>query len=88
MCPLVGTALSNLPGAQNVSPNGALACHLDAASQWARRVIAWDYFGPLPLTESGNKYILLLTDRFSRHAVMYAVSESNDTAEGTANILV
>ena len=51
-------------------------------------VISWDYFGPLPLTESGNKYILFFTDRFSRHATMYAVSESNYIAEGTANILV
>ncbi len=50
--------------------------------------ISPDYFGPLPLTDNGCKYILLITDRFSRRAAMYAVSAAEYTAEGTADILV
>ena len=47
-----------------------------------------DYFGPLPTTSSGNKYILLITDRFSRRSAMYSVSASEFSALGTANSLV
>ena len=51
-------------------------------------LVSYDYFGPLPLTPSGNRYILLFTDRFSRRADMFAVSPAQYTAEGTANILI
>ena len=50
--------------------------------------ISVDYFGPLPFTPRGNTYILLITDRFSRRADMFAVAAAEFTAEGTANILV
>ena len=36
----------------------------------------------------GNSYILLLIDRFSRRANMYAVTDAQFTAKGTADILV
>ncbi|CAB1110991.1 unnamed protein product [Ectocarpus sp. CCAP 1310/34] len=50
--------------------------------------VSVDHFGPLPLTPRGNTYILLFTDRFSRHADMYAVTAEEFIAEGTAEILV
>ena len=46
------------------------------------------YFGPLPVPPRDNTYILLITDRFSRRADMFAVTAADFTAEGTANILV
>ena len=36
----------------------------------------------------GNTYILLITDRFSHRADMFAVTAAEFTAEGTANTLV
>jgi hypothetical protein len=50
--------------------------------------ISVDYFGPLPTTPRGYSYILLFTDRFSRRANMYAVTDAEFTAEGTADVLV
>ena len=50
--------------------------------------VSVDYFGPLPVTPRENSDNLLFTDRFSRHADMYAVSVAKFTAEGTADILV
>ena len=50
--------------------------------------ISLAYFGPLPTTSDGNKHILLITDRFSRRASMYAVCAAQFTAVGTADILV
>ena len=47
-----------------------------------------DYSGPLPTTPRGNTYILLFMDRFSRRADMYAVTATEFTAEGTADIFV
>eukprot|EP00752_Nemacystus_decipiens_P004782 g4353.t1 len=51
-------------------------------------LVSYDYFGPLPLTPRGNRYILLFTDRFSRRADMFPVTQAQFTAEGTADILV
>ena len=50
--------------------------------------ISVGYFGPLPVPPRDNTYILLITDRFSRRADMFAVTAADFTAEGTANILV
>ena len=50
--------------------------------------IGVDNFGPLPVTPRGNIYTLLLTDRFSRRADMFAVTAAAFTAEDTANILI
>ena len=46
------------------------------------------YFGPLTVTSRGNTYILLLIYRFSRLAVMFAVTAARLTAEGTANVSI
>ena len=50
--------------------------------------ISVDYFGPLTVTPRGNTYILLITDRFSRRADIFAVTAAKFTTEGTANIQV
>ena len=50
--------------------------------------ISVGYFCPLPVTPRDNTYILLITDRFSRRADMFAVTAAEVTAEGTANSLV
>ena len=41
--------------------------------------LATDYVGPLPVTERGNRYILLLTDHFTKYVEIIAVP--NMTAE-------
>ena len=50
--------------------------------------ISVDYFGSVPVTPRGNTYILLITDRFSRRADMFAAIAAEFAAEGTAIILV
>ena len=52
------------------------------------QIVGVDYFGPLPITQNGNKHILLYTDRFSRHIAAYAVTQDERTVEGTARIFV
>ena len=52
------------------------------------QIVSVDYFGPLPITQNGNKHILMYTDRFSRHIAAYAVTQDERTAEGTARIFV
>ena len=52
------------------------------------QIVSVDYFGPLPITQNGNKHILLYTDRFSRHIAAYAVTQDERTVEGTARIFV
>lgn len=51
-------------------------------------VVGVDFFGPLPVTAKGNSYILLFTNRFSRRADMFAVTATEFTAKGTANVFV
>ena len=41
--------------------------------------VATDYLGPLPVTDRGNRYILLLTDHFTKYVEILAVP--NMTAE-------
>lgn len=43
---------------------------------------------PSPGLFTSNAYLLLFIGHFSRHVVMYAVSESGFTAEGAAIILI
>lgn len=54
--------------------------------------VAIKYFGPLTVTARGTSYIVMFTDRFSRHAGMYAVTAAELTVEltdeGSADILV
>ncbi|KAG1468800.1 hypothetical protein G6F56_003628 [Rhizopus delemar] len=40
--------------------------------------IAIDTFGPLPLSRSGNKYIVVIQCLFSRYVILTAVPENND----------
>ena len=53
-----------------------------------RIAVSVDYFGLLPATSRDNTYIVFFTDRFSRRAVMLAVTAAKFTAESTANILI
>lgn len=50
--------------------------------------ISMGHFGPILVTRSGYKYILLDTDRFNRQAAMYPIAAAQFTAVGNANILV
>ena len=52
------------------------------------QIVSVDYFGPLPITQNGNKHILLYTDRFSRHIAAYAFTQDERTAEAIAQIFV
>lgn len=51
-------------------------------------VVGVDFFGSLPITSTGNSYILLFMDRFSRRADMFATTSAEFTAKGTATIFV
>jgi predicted aspartyl protease len=48
--------------------------------------IATDLFGPLPETSNGNKYILLLTDLFTKWTEIIAIPDA--TAETCANVIL
>ncbi|CAB1110896.1 unnamed protein product [Ectocarpus sp. CCAP 1310/34] len=50
-------------------------------------MVAFDILGPLPTTKRGNKYVLLVVDLFSRHAIPYALSADEKTAQGCASKL-
>lgn len=50
--------------------------------------LSLDDSGPLPVTRSPKKYILLVTDRFSRRAAMYVITIAQLTAVGTTDTLV
>ena len=45
-------------------------------------MISWDIMGPLPLSSKGNKYILVITDLFSKwvEAFPLAVTDSETLA--------
>ena len=44
---------------------------------WER--LGMDYVGPVPVSKSGNKYFLILTDLFSKFVVTKAVSDNTST---------
>ena len=48
-------------------------------------LVGIDYVGPLPVTSSGNKYVLTMQDQFSRWPAAYAVPEIS--AETTINCI-
>ncbi len=48
--------------------------------------VAVDHVGPLTITNKGNKYILVVVDRFTRYAEAFAVSE--DTTVATAQAII
>jgi transposase InsO family protein len=45
--------------------------HLPSGAPWD--VIAIDYMGPLPITENGNRYVMVLTDHFTKYAEVFSV---------------
>jgi hypothetical protein len=54
--------------------------HLQSGVPWD--TLAIDYLGPLPLTENGNKYIMVLTDYFTKYVEVLSVP--NQLAEDCA----
>ena len=48
--------------------------------------ICTDYFGPLPKTERGNKYVMVVTDHFSRWVELLPVPDQ--TAQTCASVLL
>ena len=48
--------------------------------------VALDLFGPLPVTKHGNKYILVVTDYFTRWVEAYSLP--NQEATTVARVLV
>ena len=50
------------------------------------RCVALDIFGPLPLTENGNEYIIVLGDYYSKWVDAWAVP--NHTAQTVADKVV
>lgn len=65
-----------------------MSCSYYSASEWPGELVSVDNFGPLPVTAKANAYSLLVTDRFSRRADMFAVTAVEFTTEGTADILL
>ena len=39
--------------------------------------ISWDLMGPLPVTNSGNKYILMITDLFTKWVEAFPLKETS-----------
>jgi hypothetical protein len=60
-------------------PRGQMG-HLQSGAPWD--TLAIDYLGPLPVTENGNKYIMVLTDHFTKYVEVLAVP--NQLAEDCA----
>ena len=79
--------LRQVPGAQDFAPNNYLAYAFHSATERRRHSRQRRLFDPLPTTPRGNYYVLLFTDRVSRHADMYATTEPEFTASGAADIL-
>ena len=64
------------PSKKSRAPMGSLK----TGAPWD--VVAMDYLGPLPITPRGNRYILVLTDHFSRYVEVIPVPDQ--TAETCA----
>lgn len=58
--------------------------HLRSGGPWD--TLALDYMGPFPKTERGNKYILVITDQFTKYVEVLAVP--NQRAEDCASRLL
>jgi hypothetical protein len=74
-------AADNAPNNLPRAPMG----HLKAGGPWD--TLAIDYLGPLPVTSEGNKYILVMTDHFTKYVEVLAVptQEAEDCALRIAN---
>jgi transposase InsO family protein len=62
--------------------------HLRSGAPWD--TIALDYRGPFPITANGNRYILVITDRFSKYVEVMAVPKqlAEDCAFRVANEVI
>ena len=58
--------------------------HIVAGAPWD--VLAIDFVGPFPVTDRGNRYILVMTDHFTKYVEIMAVP--NQSAEECATRLV
>jgi len=58
--------------------------HIAAGAPWD--VLALDFVGPFPITDRGNRYILVMTDHFTKYVEVLAVP--NQSAEECARRLV
>ena len=87
MHPLVVAPLLEVPSAEDTATDGSMAYHFDSPpsgiGHCGKRGLCWAIAGHARC----NTYILLLTDRFSRRADMFAVTAAEFIAKGTANIL-
>ena len=45
--------------------------------------ISWDIMGPLPITESGNKYILVVTDLFTKWVEAFSLWDTSSSTLAT-----
>ena len=45
--------------------------------------ISWDIMGPLPTSEQGNKYIVVVTDLFSKWVEAFAIRDTTSTTLAT-----
>jgi transposase InsO family protein/DNA-binding MarR family transcriptional regulator len=73
-------AADKTPPKQPRAPLG----HLRSGAPWD--TLAVDYMGPFPVTERGNRYILTLTDHFTKYVEVMAVP--NQQAEECATRIV
>ena len=53
------------------------------ANNYPFKMLPWDIMGPLPVTSSGNKYILVITDIFSKWVEAFAIQSMETEALGT-----
>ena len=88
MHPVVASPLLEVPSAENLTTDCPWPIISMPLPEGPGIAISVDYFGLLPVTSRGNTHILLVTDRFSRRADMFALTVAESTVEGTANILV
>ena len=49
-------------------------------------VLSWDIMGPLPVTSQGNKYVLVVTDLFSKWKEAFALKSTY--SETLAKVLI
>lgn len=56
------------------------------SSEFPFQRLSWDIMGPLPTSEQGNKYILVITDMFSKWVEAFAIKDT--TSSTLAKILV
>ena len=58
--------------------------HLKSGASWD--TLALDYLGPFPQTKKGNRYILVMTDTFTKY--VEAIPVPNQKAEDCARVVV